>query len=63
MFCEDLLLYNSHILLWGRYIDDVLICWDGERALFEDSVSLSNPNQVGMLFTYEIQEHRINFQT
>lgn len=53
--------YTDHILFWGRYIDDVLILWDGDVHLFSQFVSTLNNNQIGMKFTSEVQMREIAF--
>lgn len=61
VFSDDLSNYTSHILFWGRYIDDILIFWDGTKALFHDFVDTLNLNNIGMHFTSEIHSTSINF--
>lgn len=53
--------YTDHILFWGRYIDDVLILWDGDSHLFIEFVSELNINSIGMKFTYEISPVELAF--
>lgn len=54
VFTEEYDRYTNHILFWGRYIDDVLILWDGDSHLFLEFVTKLNINLIGMKFTYEI---------
>lgn len=62
VFSDDLITYTSHILFWGRYIDDILIIfWDGTERHFHDFVSALNSNNIGMHFTSEINPTSINF--
>lgn len=61
VFSEDLVSFTSHVTFWGRYIDDILILWDGDRSLFLDFVAALNDNNIGMHFTSEIHKKSINF--
>lgn len=61
VFSDDLVEFTSHILFWGRYIDDILIFWDGTETLFHDFVTVLNSNDIGMRFTSEIHSKSINF--
>lgn len=51
VFSEDLVQYPTHIKFWGRYIDDMLIMWEGMESLFHELVATLNTNEVGMHFT------------
>lgn len=44
--------YASHIVFYGRYIDDIII-WDGPEPLFLEFLSHCNDNEHGLTFTSE----------
>lgn len=54
VFTEEMNKYTEHMLFWGRFIDDVLLFWDGDEHLFKEFVHKLNHNQIGMQFTSEI---------
>uniref|UniRef100_A0A8C5R1Q4 Reverse transcriptase domain-containing protein n=1 Tax=Leptobrachium leishanense TaxID=445787 RepID=A0A8C5R1Q4_9ANUR len=57
----DLIDFQSSIIEWKRYIDDIFILWRGSRDTFVNFVERLNNNQLNLKFTYEIQEHTLNF--
>lgn len=46
---------------WVRFIDDIFILWGGPEGSFQEFVSSLNVNDVGLKFTYEINDHSISF--
>ncbi|XP_056416174.1 immunoglobulin superfamily member 3 [Hyla sarda] len=61
VFSDDFEHYTSHIIFWGRFIDDVLILWDGGSTLFTSFLEALNHNDIGMHFTSEFGGRLINF--
>lgn len=60
-FSEKFYQFTKHIFFWWRFIDDVLIFWEGDVQTFQDFVQALNINEIGMHFTSEIQEKEICF--
>lgn len=54
-------MYLCHILLWHRYIDDVLMLWDGPKELLQTFVQLLNKNVFNLKFTKTCDQKRIYF--
>lgn len=61
MSLENLSMYLCHLLVWYRYIDDVLTIWDGPLALLEDFLKLVNSNDFNLTFTHQISSDQISF--
>ncbi|KAM8967064.1 collagen alpha-6(VI) chain [Pelodytes ibericus] len=53
--------FGESLVLWRRYIDDVLIVWRGNRESLQDFVLHLNSNQHGLHFTSNIQDDTIDF--
>lgn len=53
--------FFSHIVFYGRYIDDVIIIWDGSASVFSDFVTYCNTNNMGLTFTSVIDQNRLAF--
>lgn len=47
--------------LWVQYIDDIFIIWNGSREEFCNLMDLININEIGLKFTFEIQEELLPF--
>lgn len=43
--------FTPHIIFYGRYIDDVVIIWDGTEDLVQTFVEHCNNNDMGLSFT------------
>lgn len=43
-------MYTHHILMWQRYIDDILIIWDGPEWELKDCLNLMNQNSFNLFF-------------
>lgn len=56
VFTEDMTRFTSHIIFWGRYIDNILLLWDGELTLFKEFVVTPNDNTIVMHLTSEIHK-------
>ncbi|XP_075715706.1 vomeronasal type-2 receptor 1-like [Rhinoderma darwinii] len=61
VFTEELSPYTCHILFWGRFIDDILLLWDGDLTLFDKFMVTLNNNKVDMKFTHVIHKKEIMF--
>ena len=61
VFTEQYEHFTNHVLFWGRFIDDVLILWDGTETLFQEFVQNLNQNHIGMSFTSEINSETLTF--
>lgn len=48
-------------LLWHRYIDDVLLIWDGPLALLKQFLSALNTNEYNLTFTHSYSDTEILF--
>lgn len=61
VFREEENRWTSLITFWGRFINDILILWTGNRGQFVEFIGELNINNIGLKFTYEIHEESINF--
>lgn len=61
VFTEEMNKFTDYILFLGRFIDDVLIFWEGDEHLFQEFVQTLNSNEIGILFTSKIQKREISF--
>lgn len=52
---------RPQVVLWARYIDDVLLLWDGDRHDLDAFMSMLNDNNRGIRFAYEASQTEINF--
>lgn len=43
-------MYTHHILMWQRYIDDILIIWDSPERELKDCLNLMNQNSFNPFF-------------
>ncbi|XP_041424662.1 uncharacterized protein LOC121395364 [Xenopus laevis] len=55
---EPYLVYIKH---YYRYVDDILILWEGPANLFEEMVNEANRSHSTLKFTMESSQHEINF--
>ena len=53
--------YSKHILLWKRYIDDILFLWRGTRKSLEQFTQHTNNLHPTIKLTFEISTDEINF--
>lgn len=53
--------FASHIRWFGRYIDDVLLMWEGPQNLVTPFVTYINNNSMGLKFTANIDFPTTNF--
>lgn len=52
---------NENIMLWRRYIDNVLVLWKGDGSSFHSLVQKRNMNRIGLTFTSEYNEYVLPF--
>ena len=52
---------RPELVLWARYIDDVLLLWRGSRESLVDFMDCLNTNNRGIEFKYEADQEKINF--
>lgn len=53
--------FASHIRWCGRYIDDLLLIWEGSPQKVTTFVEYINQNYMKLRFTYEFQTSSIHF--
>ncbi|XP_041424973.1 uncharacterized protein LOC121395471 [Xenopus laevis] len=53
--------YLQYIVHYYRYVDDILIIWDGPRETFMDMVEQANTAHKTVKFTMEVSDTAINF--
>lgn len=53
--------YARHLIFYGRYIDDILIIWDGGPEVFSSFVAHCNNNSMGLSFTHVLDTHELVF--
>ena len=60
---EDVVYANRRpeLVLWARYIDDVLLLWRGSRESLDAFMNSLNLNDRGIEFKYEADQGKINF--
>ena len=51
-------LFKKQVIKWIRYVDDVLVLFDGEEEAVKDFVHYLNTLHVNIKFTYEFESHR-----
>lgn len=58
-------LYNNpfaaHIIYYGRYIDDIVIIWDGPKESVDPFVEHCNHNSLGLSFTHVQDSNKLAF--
>uniref|UniRef100_A0A8C5LU34 Reverse transcriptase domain-containing protein n=1 Tax=Leptobrachium leishanense TaxID=445787 RepID=A0A8C5LU34_9ANUR len=52
---------GAGLVLWKRFIDDVVIIWKGGRNSLEDFISSLDDNEYNLKFTSHIDDHQIDF--
>lgn len=58
---EGTAMYLHHILLWRRYIDDVLLIWTGSVELLNSFMELLSHNKFNLKFTIQFDTTTISF--
>ncbi|XP_077339255.1 uncharacterized protein LOC143983433 [Lithobates pipiens] len=58
---EGLVGYTRHIAMWRRYIDDVLIIWEGSETALLEFESCINTNKYNLKFTMTYDTQSITF--
>ncbi|CAJ0941964.1 unnamed protein product [Ranitomeya imitator] len=63
---EYMLSYSSdasgpNVLSWMRFIDDVLIIWQGNRTELDGFLTYLNANDWNIKFTFKVEENKIDF--
>lgn len=58
---ESASIYTHHICMWHRYIDDILIIWDGPKEELKDCLNLMNQNNFNLFFTMTFDLQQVNF--
>ncbi|XP_053575468.1 uncharacterized protein LOC128664684 [Bombina bombina] len=53
--------FNNKVLMWVRYVDDVLVLWDGSVEEFHDFVHELNHNDRNIILTSETNKTELNF--
>ncbi|XP_053571499.1 uncharacterized protein LOC128661246 [Bombina bombina] len=53
--------FDNKVLMWVRYVDDVLVLWDGTVEEFNTFVSILNHNDRNIFLTSETSERELNF--
>lgn len=52
---------NPNLLLWRRFIDDVIILWEGDQASLDEYIITINNNNRNLTFTVETDQNSVNF--
>lgn len=58
---DSLPIYQSHIIMWQIYIDDILLIWDGPWDLLEMFLRALSNNTFNLSFTYQVSQEKITF--
>lgn len=53
--------FSRNIVFFGRYIDDVIIIWDGSFDVINQFVHYCNNNQYGLSFTFVTDPNTLPF--
>ncbi|XP_063781355.1 SCO-spondin-like [Pseudophryne corroboree] len=53
--------FGANLVLYGRYIDDLFIIWDGDLTSAQQFVSSLNSNHFNLKFTHSYHPRTINF--
>ncbi|CAJ0968887.1 unnamed protein product [Ranitomeya imitator] len=61
VFGDTFLEEQANIAFWARYIDDVLLFWNGDAVTLTNFVSKLNNNQLGLSFTFEYHKDKLPF--
>ncbi|OCT96688.1 hypothetical protein XELAEV_18008899mg [Xenopus laevis] len=54
-------MYLCHILRWHRYINDIMIIWQGSETLLKEFVAKLNVNTYNLTFTVNHDRERLEF--
>ena len=52
---------RPELVLWARYIDDILLLWKGTRESLDSFMSFLNDNDRGIVLSYEASSTSIHF--
>lgn len=52
---------RPQVVLWARYIDDILLLWDGDKADLDSFFGELNINTKGIFLNCEASQHEIHF--
>lgn len=52
---------RPELVLWARYIDDIILLWKGDRASLDEFMVLLNSNDRGIHMSYEASLTSIYF--
>lgn len=60
---EDVVLHDrpSQLIMWKRFIDDILCIWDGDAESVATLLSFLNNNNRGIILSYEASLTQIHF--
>lgn len=53
--------FAEHIVFYGRYIDDILLIWDGGPDVFSPFVAHCNADPLGLSFTHVLDPKELFF--
>lgn len=53
--------FAAHIIYYGRYIDDIILIWEGTSESIESFVKHCNCNSLGLSFTHVIDPEKLIF--
>ncbi|OCT73652.1 hypothetical protein XELAEV_18032615mg [Xenopus laevis] len=58
---EEYEIYLPHVLRWHRYIDDIMLIWQGPEKLLQDFVAKLNVNRFNLTLTLNYHSTRLEF--
>ena len=58
---EQMKEYNSHVMLWLRFIDDLFIIWQGTDSQAVAFINKLNANNLNLKFTYTLSQQELIF--
>ncbi|OCT77808.1 hypothetical protein XELAEV_18028905mg [Xenopus laevis] len=58
---EEYEMYLSHVLRWHRYIDDIMLIWQGPEKLLQEFVAKLNVNKFNLTLTLNYHSTRLEF--
>lgn len=60
---EDVVLHDrpDQLVMWKRFIDDILFIWDGDKASIDSYLSGLNNNDRGIVLSHEASSTQIHF--
>lgn len=53
--------FATHIVYYGRYIDDIIVIWDGSPELIDTFLHHCNDNTIGLSFTHVLTQESLAF--